>query len=106
MHDGQWGQICGVSSGGPEVGDRAVSRQAGLSAGGRRQRVEQRTQAAAVSRPLHPQQGPHPAAGRALRLPRPHVSINGNTLASMCVCVCVAKVTQIQRVWCSCRCIW
>lgn len=69
-----------MSSGGLEVRDRAVSRQAGLSAGGRRQRVEQRTQTAAVSRPLHPQQGPHPAAGRTLRLPRPHVSMNKSTL--------------------------
>lgn len=69
-----------LSPGGLEVCDRAVSGQAGLSAGGRRQRVVQRTQAAAVSGPLHPQQGPHPAAGRALRLPRPHVSIHAGTL--------------------------
>ena len=52
-----------------KVGHRAVSRQAGLSAGGRRQRVEQRTQTADVPGPLHPQQSPHPAAGRAFRLP-------------------------------------
>lgn len=63
-------------SGGSEVGDRAVPGQTGLPAGGRRQRAEQRTQTADVSGPLHPQPGPHPAAGRTLGLPRPHVSRN------------------------------
>lgn len=71
--------------GGSEVGDRTVPRQTGLSAAGRRQRPEQRTQTADVSGPLHPQQGPHPAAGRALRLPRPHVSDWVQTLIAACV---------------------
>lgn len=68
-----------MSSGGLEVRDRAVPRQAGLPAGERRQRVESRAQTADVSGPLHPQQGPHPAAGRTLRLPRHHVRTHAKT---------------------------
>lgn len=79
MTDSLKSHLSCLPTGGSEVSDRAVPRQAGLSAGGRGQRAEQRTQTAAVSRPLHPQQGPHPAAGRAFCLPRPHVSIKDKT---------------------------
>lgn len=76
-----------LSSGGFEVRNRAVSRQAGLPAGERRQRVESRPQTADVSGPLHPQQGPHPAAGWTIGLPRHHVRTHARASESDAVCV-------------------